>query len=103
MYYQKKNKRKADTITIKSAFSNLLNEYHIEDKFKEKQLIASWSRVMGKPIANRTDKLYFREKKLYVHLNSAPLKSELDHSKKKVIEILRSEFGKDILDDVFFM
>ena len=102
MQRPKKNKRDADTTTIKSAFANLLIEYHIEDKFREKQLIASWSRVMGKPIANRTDKLYFREKKLFVHLNSAPLKSELDHSKKKVLEILNNEFGKGVVEDIVF-
>lgn len=103
MQYNKKNKREADTTTIKSAFANLLNEYHMEDKFKEKQLIASWNRVMGKPISNRTDRMYFRGKTLYVHLNSAPLRSELDHSKKKVIEILNEEFGEGVVEDVVFM
>ncbi len=103
MAYYKKNTRKADTTTLKSAFANLLSEYQIKDKFKEKQLIASWSRVMGKPIANRTDKLYFRDKRLFVHLSSAPLRSELDHSKNKVIEILQREFGEETIKDVCFL
>ena len=103
MNYKKKDKRDAETTTIKSAFASLLSSYDIEDKFKEKLLIASWSRVMGKPIANRTDKLYFRDKTLFIHLNSAPLKSELDHSKEKVIDILQREFGKDVLNKVVFL
>jgi len=73
------------------------------DKYKEKQLITSWNKVMGNPIAVRTDKLYFRDKKLFVHLNSAPLKSELSHSKVKVLEILNREFGEGIVEDVVFL
>lgn len=97
------NKRKSETISIKDAFNDLLNEYHIDHKFKEKNLISSWSKLMGKPIAVRTEKLYINNRKLYVHLNSAPLRSELDHSKKKVLEILNREFSESVIDDVVFL
>ena len=99
----KRTNRNADTTTFGSAFKQLLSEYQIDDKFKEKQLIASWSKVMGQPIAVRTNKLYFKDKKLFVHLNSAPLKSELGHSKQKVIELLNREFGDGIVEDVIFL
>ena len=99
----KRTNRNSDTTTIGSAFKSLLHEYHLEDKYKEKQLMASWSRIMGHPIAIRTNKLYFKDKKLSVHLSSAPLKSELDHSKNKVMEILNREIGEGVVEDIIFL
>ena len=97
------SRRESETTSLKSAFKHLLSEYKLEDKYREKQLIANWARLMGKPIALRTEKIYFREKKLFVHLNSSPLKSELDHSKAKVIEILHREFGSDLFEELVFL
>jgi len=98
-----KDSRKSETTSIKNVFNDLLNEYHIDHKFREKNLISSWAKIMGKPIAVRTEKLYINNRKLYVHLNSAPLRSELDHSKKKVMELLNSDFSDRVIDDVVFL
>ncbi len=99
----KRTNRNTETTTIGSAFKDLLSAYQIDDKFKEKQLVASWSKIMGHPIAVRTNKLYFKDKKLFVHLSSAPLKSELSHSKSKVLEILTREVGEGVVDDIVFL
>ncbi|MEQ9423990.1 MAG: DUF721 domain-containing protein [Cyclobacteriaceae bacterium] len=98
-----KSGRKAETSSIKSAFDELLKDYRIKDKFMEKNLLASWGRLMGKPIAQRTEKLFIKDKKLFVYLSSAPLRSELDHSKSKVIELLNKEFSENVIVDVIFM
>jgi len=58
---------------------------------------------MGLPISKRTTNLYIRNKRLYVHLSSGPLKQELNQSKAKVIELLNREAGDKVLDDVIFL
>ncbi len=95
--------RKADTYTLKEAINELLNAYKLRGKYNETFLIASWSRMMGAAIAKRTGKIYISNKKLFVQITSAPLKSELAMSKSKIIEILNREAREDVVEDVIFL
>lgn len=92
-----------NTSSIGVAFQKLLEEYNIKGKFDEAKLTSSWARLMGKPIANRTKKIFIRDRKLVVELSSAPLKHELTIAKRKVLQILAEEFGDNIVDDVIFL
>jgi hypothetical protein len=58
--------------------------------------------MMGKPIARRTEKMFIKEKVLFVKLNSAPLRHELTISKIKVLEIIHRNFDKTLVTDVKF-
>lgn len=78
----------------------MLKAFRIEDRFHESNLVNSWEKVMGTPIAKRTSKLYIRDKKLYVYLNSAPLKHELSMSRDKILVMLSKEFGDSVINEV---
>lgn len=97
------NPRKAETSTIKTAMQDLLNTYKIQDKFTATQIVASWARIMGEPIAKRTEKVYIKDKKLYVKITSAPLKQELSLGKDKIKALFTSEYGEDVLMDIVFI
>ena len=97
------DKRRSDITSLKEGFSDMLSKFQLEEKFDEQQLIHSWAQIMGKPIADRTENLFIKEKKLYVKLNSAPLRQELNLSKSKVLELFHKEFGHSIVDEVIFI
>ena len=97
------NQRKSNTSTIGEAIRDLLNIYRLQGRFDETQLIDSWERLMGRSIASRTTKLFIKDKKLFVQVNSAPLKNELSLSKPKIIEIFEKEIGKDIIRQVVLL
>jgi predicted nucleic acid-binding Zn ribbon protein len=106
MYRQKKQEqtfRKAETSSLKEAIDELLNAYKLRGKFNETHIVASWSRIMGPAIANRTSKIFIKNKKLYVQLNSAPLKSELSMSRAKIVEILNKDLKEELLEEVIFL
>ncbi len=94
--------RKSDTMSVSEAMSDLLRNYRIEDKFHESRLVDSWEKVMGRPIASRTGKLYIKDKVLFVQLTSAPLRHELEMSKDRILELLEKEMGRKIVDKVVF-
>ncbi|MCC9165340.1 DUF721 domain-containing protein [Pontibacter harenae] len=105
-YYKKKeaiDKRKADTQPIGESIKALLQAYHLDGKLSEVNIVQSWERIMGKPIAIKTQQLYFKDHKLFVRLTSAPLKHELNMSKSKVIELLNREAGTEVVKDVIFL
>lgn len=80
-----------------------LKSYRLDFKYNYARIINSWEELMGKTIACRTTRLFISKRKLYVEVNSAPLKNELILSKHKIIEIIEDNIGKDIIEDVVVM
>jgi predicted nucleic acid-binding Zn ribbon protein len=66
-------------------------------------LVASWERVMGKAVAQKTKEVYVSKGKLFVRLTSAPLKHELVMAKTRVLELLNSEVGAQVVTEVIFL
>ena len=95
--------RKAEPTSLKEAINQMYETYNLKRKVDEGTVIGLWPKLMGKPIATRTTKLFFRDKKLIVELNSAPLKQELILSKKKILELFAKEIGLGVVEDVAFL
>lgn len=91
------------TVHIGQAIQQLLTRYHIKSKFDEANLISSWERLVGKPIAKRTKKVYIRNKVLFVELDSPSLKHDLKLHKSKILDILKKEFGNDAVHEIVLM
>lgn len=89
--------------SIKAAFEDMLETYRIKNKFSEAQIVSSWDKLMGKTIASRTLRVFIKEKKLFVELTSAPLKQELLHSKERIIEIFKENYGEGIISEIVFL
>ena len=98
--YRNHSGRKSEPSSIGEAVNDMLKRFRIEGKFDETKLISQWEKVMGAPIAKRTTKIYIRNKKLFVHLSSAPLKHELNMSRDRILVLLTKELGKPIVNEV---
>jgi predicted nucleic acid-binding Zn ribbon protein len=88
---------------VGDAIRQLLNAYHLKPKFDEANLIASWERIVGKPIAKRTKKIYIRNRVLFIELDSPSMKSDLSFHKNEIIRMINSEFGQDMLKEIVIM
>jgi len=95
--------RKADTISLKDSITAMLKAYKLNGKLSEVQLVGSWEKIMGKAIALKTQEVFVRNRKLYVRLNSAPLKHELNMAKSKVVTMINAEMGDSVIDEVIFL
>ena len=93
-------KNKEEFLPIKDAINDLLSSYHLESKFNEAQLIASWERLVGIPVAKRTRKVFIKKKVLYVEFKTAAMKNDFLLHKAKVLEVFQKEFGPIITDIV---
>lgn len=94
--------RKSSAAPLKEAIKDLLDAYRLSEKYNQASVIAHWERLMGKTIARRTGKIYFKGKILVIEITSAPLKHELSLSKSKMIELINKEIG-NVIDDIIFM
>ncbi len=94
---------KDSTRSFKDAFGQFLKEEYLDEKFDQRKLIQSWERIMGRSVATRTTKMYFRDGTLFVELSSAALKQELNNSRQLVLERIEEHIGKKVMADVRFI
>jgi predicted nucleic acid-binding Zn ribbon protein len=88
---------------MEKAIGQMLDYYDLRSRFDETYIPAYWEQLMGKPIASRTQEVYVRDGKLYLRIESAPLRNELVLGKSKIIELLNREIGKTVIEEVIFI
>ena len=89
--------------SVGQAIRELLNSYRLTSKFDETQLITSWERIAGKPIAKRTKKIFIKNKVLFVELDSPSMKHDFSLHKGQVLDLFKKEFGAGIISDIIVM
>ena len=95
--------RKNDSSSLKEAIESLLRVYKLQAKYDETYVTAHWEDIMGKPIAARTQQVYVSNQKLFLKLDSAPLKKELIMAKKQVIELINKSAQQELIKEVVFL
>lgn len=88
---------------LKDAIEAFLKAYNLKNKFNETYLVAFWERMMGPSIAKHTQSIYVRDRKLFLKLDSAPLRQELYMAQSKLIELINKDIGERVVDEVVFM
>lgn len=93
--------RESNQQPIKEAIENLLEEFHLQEKIREVKLVNSWEKIVGKTIFKYTRHISVKSKKLYLQIDSAPLKNDLLFMKQKLIDRVNEEIGDGYVDDIF--
>lgn len=86
--------------SIGGAIRELLNSYRLDSKYDETNVINSWEKLVGKPIAKRTKRLYIKNKVLFVEFDSPSMRHDFSFHKSEIIELFRKEFGKEVVNEI---
>lgn len=97
-----RKKRKSNSENLGEAIDRLFSAYGIEDKIYEAKLVQAWEKMLGPVVAKHTIKLTLLNNKLYVRLDSATLRNELNFAKTKLISKLNKEVDKKIIKEIVF-
>ncbi len=89
-----------NTVTVKEALERMVSDLKIKSKLDESRIRDAWAVIMGKPIAKYTTKISLSKSKLYVEVNSAALKQELNYSRDKIKEVFNKELGDNVIKEV---
>jgi len=95
--------KKDEFQSVGKAIRDLLNTYRLSGKYDEANIIESWPRLVGKPIASRTKKVSIRNKVLFVEFDSPTMRHDFSLHKNEVLEIFRKEFGDGIITEIVAM
>lgn len=94
---------RGEDINIKQAIDQLLDTYKIRKKFDETAVVSAWPEVMGTAIANRTQNVYVRDRRLYVKIESAVVKNELVLMRSQILARLNEHVGQVVVDDLVIL
>jgi predicted nucleic acid-binding Zn ribbon protein len=92
--------RKTNTQSLREVLGDYSEELNLSRKIKEIRLVKQWPDLMGPAIARVTDKLYIRNKTLYVHLSSSVARNELFMMREAIVQILNKKAGEKIIHKV---
>jgi predicted nucleic acid-binding Zn ribbon protein len=95
--------KKNEFQSVGQAIRDLLNSYRLSSKYDEANIIESWERLVGKPIANRTKKIFIRNKVLFVEFDSPTMRHDFSLHKTEVLEVFRKEFGDGVITEIIAM
>lgn len=87
---------------IDKIIDKMMKAWGLEGKMKEMDIINAWPKLMGEGIANRTEKLYIRNKILYLKMNSSVMRDELHYGRKVIIQRVNEYAGSQIINDIWF-
>ncbi len=93
-------RRKSNEMNLKDAIQALMDHYHIGDRYRFEQVKMKWDEIVGKMIAQRTEKLQIKYKTLYITVNSSVIKHELQMMKSQIIARVNEEAGREIITNV---
>lgn len=85
---------------MQDAMKQFLNHSRLKQGIQSVQIEEVWEEVMGKTIAQYTDKLEIKGHTLFITSKVAPLKNELLYQKEKIIERINEAMGEKIIYEV---
>lgn len=92
--------RKSNTQKLGDVIADCLREMRIEQKLKEVHVVSQWESMMGKTVAVRTDRIYIRNRTLYLHVTSSVLKTELLMMRQEIIDKLNENAGEKVVEQI---
>lgn len=92
--------RRSNTQPLSLLVQEFLNSIDRFNLRKEAILINAWPEVVGLAVAKRTEKLYIKNRVLFVIMNSSVARSELHMIREGLIKALNEHVGKKIIDDI---
>lgn len=87
-------------LTLKEALHAMIESYRLKPKLNQTRIKSVWANLMGPTIDGYTRDLYIRGRKLFVTIESAPLRQELSYSKEKLRNRINEELGEEYLEEI---
>ena len=91
---------KTNTRKIRDILNEFLQENKLDAKLKERDLVDSWEELMGKTISRATQKIYIKDRKLFVVISSSVIRNELYMLKQEIVRKLNERVGEDIITEL---
>lgn len=87
-------------LSIKEVLKLFVEKYRLKARLHQTRLDELWGKLMGPTISGYTREIKMRGKKLYVTVDSAPLRQELNMGREKLRDRLNEALGEEYIQEV---
>ncbi len=94
------NKRNRDALPVGEAIEQLMKVYRLQGAHDRTLVQAHWEELVGPAVARRTKSLRQEGKKLFVEIDSAPLREEMRHARAALIERIARDLGPGLIEEI---
>lgn len=89
--------KRTEAQSIGEIFDEVLRQNNLDDTFNEQKACFLWPEVVGPQINRRTTRRFVDHGVMHVYISSAPLKSELEFLKPRIIQLLNNAVGAPVI------
>ena len=90
-----------DAKPLKAAIQQFIRAHRMQGKLDEVDVVKAWGVVFGVFVEKQTRSLRLQvDGKLWVKLDSGPLKEELMMAKGKMVDLLNEELGRPLIKEI---
>ncbi len=86
--------------SIKDALKELVETYRLKSKLHQNRIHELWEKQMGNTISRYTSDIKLRGQKLYITIDSAPLRQELSYGREKILHTLNEGLGENYIKEL---
>ena len=97
-----KNNRNKDDFELSPLLEQFKHKYRLNAKLDAVEIEKLWHQELGQGVSNYTDKVEFKRTTLYVWLTSSVIREELSYGKTRIIEMLNTKLGKEVVKKIVF-
>jgi hypothetical protein len=92
-----------EPIKVGQVFKQLIDQSPYKHKLVEAALISAWNQVMPPVVIKRTEQISVKQSKLFLKINSAPLRQEIQNAKSQVLTLLKEAAPECELIDIVWL
>lgn len=94
--------RRRNAQSLHDILDESLRSLQIDGKLYETRLISAFPEIVGSGIAAHTRNVYIQRGILYVQMDSAVIRNELQMMRQSLIEHLNRQVGHETIKDIVF-
>lgn len=88
---------------LKDVILAIFKRYNLNYGIDKVRVKEAWVEVMGKTIVRYTVNVRLQGNRLYVTLNNASLREDLNYGKSKLVNMLNEHLQKEVVKDIIFL
>jgi hypothetical protein len=94
---------RSESEPLKNILQRYIKAIGGEQKIIQIRLLKNWETLMGKNISEQTQRIYFKNKVIYLKIRSSVVKHELYMMKTEIIKHLTQNIDQIIIEDIIFL
>ncbi len=95
--------RHSEPHTLHDALQEMIKKSPHQHKFLQASLSNLWKQHMPKSVIQQTRRFFLKQNKLFIEIDSAPLRQELQLSKPKLMQLFKQADSNGTIDEIVIL